>query len=231
MRRLDTLTNVLERALLREPAAVSIQRRGFSFVELMIVVAIVAVVAALLAPNFTKHQDRGKVEAAVRLLRSKIEHARLVAGEIGPQIGDPNAAASWNYTNCTAPTAACPGGVQGYVWATLDGTGNYSIPNSVTITAGAVTLTCDNGNLATLMAQANVTNTLTPGIALPVTPLCFSFTATGRRFVPPGGATDVFYQMTNPQDGKSYGFRIFPSGVLCTINNPTPGAPQACDSD
>jgi type II secretory pathway pseudopilin PulG len=198
----------------------------------MIVVAIVAVVAALLAPNFTKHQDRGKVESAVRLLRSKIEHARLVAGELGPQIGDPNAGASWNYGTCTAPAGACPGAVPGYVWITLDSLGNYSIPNSVTISAaGTVTLTCDNGTLTTLMQQANVTNTLTPGINPAASPMCFSFTATGRRYVPPGGQQDIFYQMTNPQDGKSYGFRVFPSGVLCTINNPTAGAPQACDSD
>src|SRR5262249_14262355 len=82
------------------------RRKGVCLPELVIVSRSVAIVAVLIFPNFTRTEQRGKVEAALRVLRAKVEHARTLSTMIGPQIGP---GMTWTYNGCPAgPTAGFP---------------------------------------------------------------------------------------------------------------------------
>jgi prepilin-type N-terminal cleavage/methylation domain-containing protein len=207
--------------------------RGFSLLELMVVVAIVAMVMMMVIPSFNRASDSGRVDTAVRILRGKVEHVRVLASEVGPHIGDPNAGgacppspACWNYTNCA------PGLVPGYLWVRIDNVGNYWIPNTVTVDpiSGAVNVVCEQGTINGLMA---LTTQAPPALnyLYPTATLDFSFAGTGRVVYspPPAAPSDLFFQLQNQSDTRRYGFRIFPSGVLCNASVGT--VPTQCDSE
>ena len=52
---------------------------GFSLVELMVTVAVVAIIASLALPNTAADRDRLQLDAAARRLQLGLERARLVA--------------------------------------------------------------------------------------------------------------------------------------------------------
>jgi prepilin-type N-terminal cleavage/methylation domain-containing protein len=212
-------------------------QKGFSLLELMIVVAIIALVAALVVPNFTAHTEGNRVEAAVKLLRSKVERARVLSGEVGPRIGEPNAA--WTYVGC-APSLP-----NGYLWSTIDTTGNYIIPYRVDVdrnpsspTFGVVTVSCETGTLTNLVqGNSPQLNQALPTVAAPAANLAFAFSGTGRVCFdglngpcdPANYPADASFILQNQRDQKRYGFRIFQSGMLCTAS--LPGSQTQCDTD
>src|SRR5262249_27463631 len=114
----------VERRLLEDGFRTAMRhtRKGFSLLELMIVIGIVAIVAVLIFPNFTRTQQSGKVETALKILRAKVEHARTLATEIGPQIGP---GSTWAYSGCTGV------GPAGFPWVQVTTAGVYSIPKIV----------------------------------------------------------------------------------------------------
>jgi prepilin-type N-terminal cleavage/methylation domain-containing protein len=207
--------------------------RGFTLMELMVVVAIVAMVMMMTIPSFNRARDSGRVETAVKILRGKVEHVRVLASEVGPHIGDPNAAAAcppspacWNYSNCAV------GPPPGYLWVRIDNAGNYWVPNAITVnqTTGAVTVLCEQGNINQIMS---LTTQAPPQLnyLYPTATLDFSFAGTGRVvYNPPTAApTDLFFQLQNQSDNRRYGFRVFPSGVFCNASIGT--NPTQCDSE
>jgi len=48
----------------------NLKKGGFTLIELMIVIAIIAILASILVPNFTHSRDRAKLEACKQTLRS-----------------------------------------------------------------------------------------------------------------------------------------------------------------
>ena len=55
------------------------ERSGFTFVELMTVIAIVAIVAIVGGPNFMKWKDAAKLRSAINTLRGDLQMAKSLA--------------------------------------------------------------------------------------------------------------------------------------------------------
>jgi prepilin-type N-terminal cleavage/methylation domain-containing protein len=201
--------------------------RGFTLLELIVVVGIVAMVMMMVVPSFYRARETGRVEATTRILRGKVEHVRSLAGQAGPHIGDPNAAIGWVYgPGCVSP-------VGGYLWVQIDNAGNYSVPTTIDYrtSPGKVIVGCETGSFTTLLTSNG------PGLANPPTfttavgsPIVFSFSNTGRVLGP--GLTppaNLFFQALSPSDQRKFGFRILPSGVLCNASIAT--NTTQCDSE
>jgi type IV fimbrial biogenesis protein FimT len=85
-----------KRPTLFKPAARPVARRGFTMVELMVVVAIVAIGAAVALPDLASFLRRNRVQSATSELLSAITRARVEAARTGSS----GAGAGVPYTVC-----------------------------------------------------------------------------------------------------------------------------------
>jgi type IV fimbrial biogenesis protein FimT len=107
----------------------SLAQRGFTAIELMVVVSIVAILAALAAPSFTPLIERWRVRQAVNALESTLQFARSEAIKRGGGVVITKLA---NGTNgcTTAPT----NNEWGCGWIVcLDASGNNACDTSETV--------------------------------------------------------------------------------------------------
>lgn len=88
------LSRRLDRPGFRRPGAAP--QRGFTAIELMVTVAILAVLAALAAPSFTPLMERWRVRQAAEELQSTIYYARSEAIKRGGGVAIVAATGGWD---------------------------------------------------------------------------------------------------------------------------------------
>lgn len=136
---MSTLNNRLQLALLKRKRSGNALQKGFTLVELMIVIVIVGILSAVALPNFLSQTSKAKATEAKTLTASALKEAQIAWTE-----GGTNGLSDWADNQCPAAT-------DNFTFA-CDG----ATPATVTVTA---TGTADSGDLSTetIEGQVNVT--------------------------------------------------------------------------
>ena len=108
-------------------------KKGFTLVEIMIVVAIIAILAAVAIPNFLKYRADARTQACVsnmKQLQTAAESWRTTASDptATPAVTDLVGTETTKYIRKTAAEFHCPEGTAAYEIGTAEG--------------GAITVTC-----------------------------------------------------------------------------------------
>lgn len=196
--------------------------RGFTFVELMVVVGILGLMASLAVFQVTRNRDQVQLARSVASLRAEVERARALARTAGSRLG-------------TARVVYGPGCVTGLggglLWVSINpGTGNVILPQTIQYNAATDTLqlNCDLWDFGGARGAAGEAV-----FRFPTVVTTFGFSANGRLAFPDGviGPPGIFVQLqhTGGTSG-SPGFRVLPAGVTCIASNPAP-LPTPCDQD
>ncbi|WP_281399064.1 GspH/FimT family pseudopilin [Paenacidovorax monticola] len=104
------------------PIPPRIHARGFTAIELMVVVAIMAILTALAAPSFTPIIERWRVRQAVEGLQSTLYYARSEAIKRG---GNVIIQKNTNDATCTASGGADSWDCGWHVWVDANGDGTF----------------------------------------------------------------------------------------------------------
>ncbi len=85
-------------------------QRGLTFLEVALVLAVIAIFASLAVPSFTARMERQRVQGAAEALAGDIAEARFEAARRGqPLFVEATAGASWCWAVATAPGCSCDG--------------------------------------------------------------------------------------------------------------------------
>ncbi len=179
-------------------------RRGFTLLEVMIVVAIVGVVMALAGNATQANQRRARMHDAARQFRARVEHARTLAVAAGSSLGN-------TFANCATGTGPPANTLQLVVEPLVNA---YQVPTSLAFNAGVTQSDCQSFSVADgTESRGTAMVTVNGGTARTL----IAFTATGRLdpAVTPGPLLIRFEDSLGGEAERGYGIRILPSGVIC----------------
>lgn len=191
-------------------------RRGFTLIELVVVVSIVSVMAGLAAFAASRSQDRVSVTRSAASLRARVERVRALTRVAGPRLGTARLVPG---PNCAGP---------GFLWVDIDpASGDVVLPVAVRYERDVDELHVDCelwdwGGLGGAEDEAS--------FVFPTDTVRFAFSSNGRLIVSQATPTDdVFVQLRHDSSGADFpGFRVLPAGAICTASNPDP-MDEACD--
>lgn len=188
------------------------RKAGFTLVEVLVVVAILGIAVSFVFSAVIRSTDYVEIDQAARQLKTRIEEVRGLAAVAGARLGTPR------FQNCD--------GSNQLVIAIQPFANTYTLPRSVEYDAATDVMTarCETFDVA---AETNGAGRFDlPNVAA----LNLAFTATGRVLQPaqPTPAGTLFFRIRHTRDVRAYGFRILPSGIICTASDP---AVVDCDRD
>lgn len=192
--------------------------------ELMIVVAIIAVAAAVVSMNITRARARQEIQREIRAIRVAIEKTRALAMNMGARVGTTRL----NVLGTCTGVSVLPGGLPHPVIWIDPPSGQYNYPTSYVLQANNEVL--DVGcQTVTIGNSGGVASAVFDG-ALQGGTLQFGFTSSGRLIAPAGADIYIRLLSNDPNEPQPPGLRVLPSGVVCESTNPGPGG-RPCDED
>ena len=130
---MTTLNNRLQLALLNRKKSRNALEKGFTLVELMIVIVIVGILSAVALPNFLSQTEKAQATEAKSQISAYLKQAHAEFMELGSVTTTTGAMQSgkFTYTNDSANSATGAGGTNGAVSSTqpylvIKATGNNS---------------------------------------------------------------------------------------------------------
>lgn len=195
------------------------RRRGFTLVELLTTVAIVGVLLGIAAYSVVRGRRRINVERASLEIKGLLEQARALSAVAGSRVGTNRLIYG---AGCTDERLASPGNPpQWQMWVRYNGGAELEVPRRL-LDAGndTIIVTCQTYNIdIETDGQAVFTQ---PGVAMSL-----AFTPSGRLMVRNVAGPFAYFQVSNPNDIKTFGVRVMPSGVVCEASRAV--TPPWCD--
>ena len=187
--------------------------RGFTLLEMMIVVAIIAVVASIIFGTVTARKEVLNLEREARSLRSRISKTRARAAVAGSRLG------TNRFVGCNGP-----GDTE---IAVAFAAGQYTFPTSLDYDAATdvMTAACDT-HIFVNTAEGRIDM-----IGLNNTGR-IAFSSIGRVINPVAATPQQLYFELQHNSGNNHqerrSFRLLPSGVIYSSSTP---AEHRCDED
>lgn len=206
------------------------KKKGFTLTEMLIVVAIIGLGAAIASSNVTRAKQRQDLAGELRALRSAVERTRSLAAIAGSRMG----------TVRLAYGAGCPGAqatnylvppANNLLWMTIDpGAGTWTFPDGVAFNAATdtMTVTCRTETFGSAYRQNNPS--FFGQFIAPAAITSIAFSQNGHLLTSPNAGQDFFVLIRHTTEPHEYGFRVLSSGVACSATDPT-GLTEVCDRD